>query len=304
MIGQSIWLWDWEPSILIGLALWTIGYVLVTGRLREQKKWGPPVSLARQISFHLGTLVAFFALVSPLDHLADVFLLSAHMVQHLLLILVSPPLWLVGIPSGLLDPLIPKGLLPKIIRWLTRPITAYLIFNGVFLIWHIPTLYDAALFHPLLHVAEHLSFIAAAVIGWWPMLGFLPKVAPRPAYGIQIFYCFALMLPSIALAAIITFARTPLYPFYLGAPAVEGNIALPAFVNGARLWGLSIMDDQQLSGMIMWVPGNMVYFTVFMVTVSNWFRENERVEQEKTLEESQVSGSDNRDTPTSPPAAG
>jgi putative membrane protein len=140
LIGQSIWIWEWEPTILIGLVIWILGYILVTGPWREQKKWGPPVSRIRQVAFHLGTLVVFFALISPLDHLADEFLLSAHMVQHQLLILVAPPLWLMGFPSGLFDPLIPKGWLQRIIRWVTYPAIAYIIFNGVFLVWHIPVL--------------------------------------------------------------------------------------------------------------------------------------------------------------------
>jgi putative membrane protein len=302
VIGQSIWIWAWDPTILIGFALWTVGYILATRPLREQKKWGPPVSRARQVSFHLGTLVAFFALISPLDHLADMFLLSAHMVQHLLLILVSPPLWLMGFPPGLFDPIIPKNWLQKIIRLVTRPAIAYFIFNGVFLVWHIPVLYDSALFHPLVHVAEHLTFMAAAVIGWWPILGFLPKAAPRPTYPLQMVYCFALMIPSVALAATLTFARIPIYPFYLRAPMVSGSMALPSFANGARLWGLSIMDDQQLSGVIMWLPGNMVYFIAFMLTLNNWFHENERKDREQLLFEIRESRVESPETPIQPPA--
>jgi cytochrome c oxidase assembly factor CtaG len=132
-------------------------------------------------------------------------------------------------------------------------------------------------------VAEHLAFMAAAVIGWWPILGFLPKVAPRPSYPLQLVYCFALMVPSVALAAIITFARNPIYTFYLSAPAVAGSMALPSFANGARLWGLSVMDDHQISGVIMWFPGNMVYFMAFMVTLNYWFHENERKDREQFL---------------------
>ena len=285
MTAQSIWIWDWDPTILTGLALWTLGYILATGSWREQKKWGPPVSRARQISFHLGTLAALIALVSPLDHLADTFLLSAHMVQHLLLILVAPPLWLLGFPPGLFEPLISKDWLKRIVRQITHPAVAYCIFNGVFLAWHIPALYDAALYHPLVHVGEHLSFMAAAVIGWWPMLGFLPKSAPRPSYPLQMVYCFGLMVPSVVLAATLTFASSPLYPFYLKAPAVSGSLALPAFATGARLWGLSVMDDQQLSGVIMWLPGNMVYFLAFMLTLNHWFKENERKDREQVLSE-------------------
>ena len=90
--AQTIWIWEWEPSILIGIVLWTLGYVLLVGPIRKRNGWDPALHWARQLSFHLGTLILFVALVSPLDHLSDVYLLSAHMVQHLLLILIIPPL--------------------------------------------------------------------------------------------------------------------------------------------------------------------------------------------------------------------
>ena len=285
MIGQSIWVWAWDPTILIGLALWTAGYILFIHRDAHLKGRDHPVNRLRQIAFHLGTLVAFFALVSPLDHLADNFLLSAHMVQHLLLILVAPPLWLLGLPQTLFDSIDFNHLIRSSIRWVTKPPVAYLIFNGTFLIWHIPTLYDAALMHPLVHVAEHLCFIAAAIIGWWPVLGFLPKLAPRPIYPYQMLYCFALMIPSVALAVVLTFSRNPIYTFYLRAPAVVGSIALPAFANGPHLWGLSVLDDQQLAGVIMWIPGNLVYFIAFMTVFINWFRASEREDREQIIRE-------------------
>ncbi len=300
VVKQSIWIWDWEPTVLIGLVLWTAGYILITGRLRQKKQWGPPVSRARQASFHIGTLVAFLALVSPLDHLSDVFLLSAHMVQHLLLILVIPPLWLMGFPPGIFDKINLQPWLKKAIRWITHPVIAYFIFNGIFLGWHMPALYNAALFHPLVHVVEHLSFMAAAIIGWWPILGFLPRLAPRPSYVAQMAYCFALMFPSVGLAAIITFARNPIYTFYLQAPAVSGSSALAAFVNGPRLWGLSVMDDQQLAGAIMWIPANILYFITFMIILNTWFRENERKDREQVLNEIAESVVDNREKPVSP----
>ena len=93
------------------------------------------------------------------------------------------------------------------------------------------------------------------------------------------------MIPSVVLAATLTFASSPLYPFYQNAPAVSGSLALPAFATGSRLWGLSVMADQQLSGVIMWLPGNMVYFLAFMLTLNHWFRENERKDREQVLSE-------------------
>ncbi len=281
--AQTIWVWTWEPSILIGIVLWTLGYVLLVGPLRKRNGWGLPLGWERQLSFHLGTLILFIALVSPLDHLSDVYLLSAHMVQHLLLILIIPPLWLMGMPNGWLDAYIPPGLFQKFINWITRPVAAFLIFNGVFYAWHIPALYDAALFNENVHILEHMMFLAVAIIGWWPVLGFLPKAAPRASYPMQMLYLFLMMVFSTGLGALITLAKDPIYPYYLNAPRVLGSAPLSSFANGPRLWGLSIMDDQQAAGLIMWVPGNMIFFTAFMIVLAAWFKSEERKEHERIL---------------------
>jgi cytochrome c oxidase assembly factor CtaG len=275
---QSIWAWDWEPTVLLGIALWTLGYILLVGPIRKRAGWGPPLRWERQVSFHLGTLVLLFALVSPLDHLSDVYLLSAHMVQHLLLLLITPPLWLMGMPNGWLDTSIPPGILRKFINQITRPVAAFLIFNGVLYAWHIPALYDAALFDEKIHVLEHLMFLAAAVIGWWPVLGFLPKTAPRANYPMQMLYIFVMMVFSTGLGAIITLTKDPLYPYYINAPHVLGSTPLPSFTDGTRLWGLSVMDDQMVAGLIMWVPGNMIFFAAFMIVLYTWFNSEERKE--------------------------
>ena len=285
---QTIWVWTWDPTILIGIAVWTVGYVFLIGPLRRRKGWEPAISPTRQMLFHLGTLITFFALVSPLDHISDDFLLSAHMFQHLLLIMVAPPLWLLGFPANWLDPIIPKGWFSTLLRALTRPIPAFIIFNGVFLVWHIPALYTAALDHEAIHAFEHLSFIAAAFIGWWPVLGFLPKTAPRPSFAMQMGYCFGLMIPTTILAAIISFANSLIYPFYQDAPTVIRTSLVTAQAGGTRLWGISALQDQQISGLMMWVPANMAYFLAFMVTFNRWFQVNEHHDREKYQLEDQA----------------
>ena len=280
--SPTIWVWEWEPSILIGLALWTIGYCLLVGPIRKRKGWSPDPDWKQQASFHLGTLMAFLALVTPLDHLSDVYLLSAHMVQHAILLMVAPPLWLLGMPQGWFDPYITSLRLQKFLRWITRPVTALIIYNVVFWAWHVPTLYDAALYNNGLHIVEHLMFLAVAFIGWWPIAGFLPRVAPRPSSPLQMLVLFANMMSSSLLRALIFLAQTPIYPFYLNAPHVIGNIPLPQFANGARLWGLSVMDDQQIAGIIMWVPINAMYFFEFMAVLVLWFRKEEQKEHQGT----------------------
>jgi putative membrane protein len=279
--GDGIWVWYWEPSILVGLAALTIVYMLLSGPLRLRTGRAIPIPWPRQVAFHMGTLVAFLALVSPIDHLADVYLLSVHMVQHLLLLVVSPPLWLLGIPPDWFT-LSSNGWLGRLWRQVTRPVVAFLIFNVVLWVWHIPALYDAALLNENVHILEHLMFLAAAVVGWWPMLGFLPAIAPRASYPVQIFSLFAMMLSSTALGAFISLARSPIYTFYINAPAVLNGLPLPPLTPGPRLWGLSIMDDQQLAGLVMWMPGNMIFFLALMVVVALWLRDQERKASQPT----------------------
>ena len=281
---RTIWIWSWEPSILIGLALWSLGYVLLVGPIRKRKGWLPQLSWKRAVLFHLGTFTAFVALVTPLDHLSDVYLLSAHMIQHMLLLMVAPPLWLLGMPNGWFDDYISVRI-QKILRWLTNPVVAFLIYNVVFWAWHVPTLYDAALYNERIHILEHLMFLGVAFIGWWPVLGFLPKAAPRATYPVQMLYLFATMVSSTLLGAIISLATSPIYPFYLNAPPVNGFTPLPPFANGTRLWGLSIMDDQQIAGLIMWVPVNTLYFIEFMAVLNLWFRKEDKKDRQGTNEQ-------------------
>lgn len=245
--------WDWAPSILIGLILWVAGYALVSGPLRRRGGWFA-VSTGRKIAFYAGSTIVFIALVSPLDRLADEYLFSAHMLQHMLLMMVAPPLWLIGVPDGLIDRIVPRKAW-GVTQFLVGPVAAFVIYNLMVWAWHVPSAYDAALESERLHLVEHLTFMAAGVIGWWPVLGRSEKAARPAALPVQIIYLFVMMFPMTLLAALITFVRVPIYPFYTDAP---------------RLWGLSVMDDQQVAGLLMWIPGNMIFFVPIAFIFFKW----------------------------------
>lgn len=257
--GNGIWSWSWEPSVLIGLALISAAYLYLAGPFRRRTNYGPPVPLSRMAAFLSGNLMVFIALVSPLDYLADSISFAAHMVQHLFLLGFAPVLWLVGLPDGLMNAVFKPRFLRQLLGDITRPVPAFAIFNGVLLLWHIPGLYNRALEIEALHITMHLTFMAAAVIGWWPVFGNFPEAAPRARLVIQLFYLFLMMFPSTALAAWITLSTSILYPFYGDA---------------SRLLGLTAASDQQLSGLIMWIPGNALFFIVFSSTFLRWFTEN------------------------------
>jgi cytochrome c oxidase assembly factor CtaG len=247
--------WTWQPSILAGLALLTLAYGWLVGPAGRRYAKGERVAALRQLAFHTGTLLVFLALVSPLDGVADEDLFSAHMLQHMLLTFVAPPLWLLGMPAWPLRWLARRRPTGAILKRLLQPATAFLIFNGVMWAWHLPAAYDAALENEGLHILEHLAFMGAALIGWWPAIGAsLPSVDRLPDLGRSL-YLFLSGLACTGLAALITLAPRPLYPFYGQRP---------------QLWGLSPLRDQQLGGLLMWLPADLILMLFNLVILYGW----------------------------------
>jgi len=252
--------WTFYPSILIGFGLWTIAYILTTGYFRIRNGWGKAPTSLQQVAFYIGTLVGLIALCSPLDELGDQYWFSAHMIQHLLLMFVIAPLWLAGTPGWLVDLIIPAPL-RKFAEWITRPGFAFAIFVSVMTIWHVPAIYNLALHNDWIHIFEHLTFIGAALIGWWPVLAAHNSVAPPISPPARMLYLFLLAMPMTTLASILTFSSSPLYPFYVEAP---------------RLFGLSALEDQHLGGLFMWLPTHMVLLLMLSITFLKWFSDEER----------------------------
>ncbi|HEX9077092.1 MAG TPA: cytochrome c oxidase assembly protein, partial [Anaerolineae bacterium] len=232
--GSWEWLWKWslEPSIWIGVAALVGGYLLARGPWRARFRDAQPVSRAQTILFLVGAIVLLIALVSPLDEISDYYLFSAHMVQHLLLTLVAPPLLLIGTPGWMLRPFLGYKAIAAPARVLTMPLVAFALFNLDFMIWHVPALYEATLENPGIHIVEHLLFIGTALLNWWPILSPL-KELPRLPYPAQILYLFLDAVPSTVLGGILVFAPTVLYATYEAAP---------------RIFGISAPDDQLFAG--------------------------------------------------------
>ncbi len=177
--------WDLHPSVVAGLALLGGLYVFLGG-LRSAR---------RHVASFLGALVVLFlALNGPLHNLSDTYLFSAHMGQHLLLTLVFPPLLLYGTPAHVIRPLLRPRWVMALGRVVTRPLAAALLFSGPIVIWHVPALYEAALRHHNLHIAQHLVFLTTAVLMWWPVLSPVPEL-PRIPHLLQMLYLFLLGIP-------------------------------------------------------------------------------------------------------------
>ena len=251
--------WNWDPTILVGLALQAGAYLACVGPLRERFPGSEPVAPARVQTFLLGSLVLFIALCSPIETLGDGYLLSAHMIQHLLITLIAPPLLLLGTPRWLFRPLLRLPLALPIGRLLTNPVVAFLSFNIAFAAWHVPAFYEATLRSLPIHVLEHVMFIATATLTWWPVFSPMDEL-PRLSDPAQCLYLFIQSIPPTILGALITFADFVLYPTYARAP---------------RVWDLSPQLDQQAAGLIMWIPGALVYLVVLTVVFFRWFNNDD-----------------------------
>ena len=246
-IGWTSWTVHW--STVAGLALLALLYELGARRWPAARPSGP-----QRLSFSAALLAVFLCLNGPLHDLSDYYLFSAHMVQHLVLTLVFPPLFLLGIPGGMLRPLLLAPRVAPIARRLTSGRAAFLIFNVTLAAWHLPPLYNLAVaYHPV-HILQHLMFMGAAVLMWWPLLSRLPEI-PRLAYPGQMLYSFLMVIPMSIVSIYITMADSILYPAYAAAP---------------RLWGISPMLDQQLGGLIMWIPGGLFFYGVMTVVFFKW----------------------------------
>ena len=248
---QFSWLkWSVHPSTVIGLSI--LGAIY----LWRSRQAGPGERLggARKLSFFSGLFVIFASLNGPVHDLSDNYLFSGHMVQHLLLTMLMPPLMLGGVPGWMLRPLLRNRAIGAIARRITRPMACFLIFNVVIAGWHIPALYNAAMENHDIHILEHLMFMAAAVLMWWPLMSQLPEL-PRLAYPGQMLYCFLMTIPMSVVAVYITMADSVLYPFYSSAP---------------RIMPLSPMEDQLLGGLIMWVPGGLLFMIIMTVVFFKW----------------------------------
>ena len=255
--------WTVYPSFLIGWILFGAAYLAGVGPLRRRFGWADRVEPARVALFLGGMLLMFLALQGPLHDLSDSYLFSAHMVQHLVLTLLVPPLLLAGTPGWLLRPFLAAPAVWRVARLVTRPVLAFALYNAVFTAWHVPALYDLMMRNHDVHVVMHLSILATAVILWWPVLAPVPELN-RLSYGGQILYLFLLGIPTMLLAAIITFSDRLLYPWYAAAP---------------RLWGLSPAEDQQWGGLIMWVPGSAVLWAGITIAFFRWSAAKEAEER-------------------------
>jgi cytochrome c oxidase assembly factor CtaG len=257
--------WNLDPVLLLGfpLAAWAYREGWATGSRRE-------VDTVRARCFAGALLALGIALVSPLDAVAGS-LASAHMIQHVLLLLVAAPLLALSAPLGTLlrgSPLVARRaagrwrrrlrLTRANLRPLRHPATVWLLHVGTLWFWHAAVPYDAALRSPALHIVEHATFLGTAWLFWRMVIG--PRNPDRVPNGLGVLLVFTMAMQSVFLSVLLTFARAPWYGGYAATTAP---------------WGLAPLADQQLAGVIMWVPAGGIYVAAGLALMVAWVRATE-----------------------------
>lgn len=242
--------WHFEPTA-VGIAFVVLG--LYVAGLRHA---GAPFEAWRPAAFLAGGGLMLAALLSPLDAASDR-LLSMHMLQHVFLTSIGPPLVLLGIPAQTLRWLLPQGSPGfKAAALLTMPFVAAAAFILNMWLWHIPPIYEAALTDLNVHVAMHVAFMATGLLFWWPIVAPYPELSTAGP-GARLLYLFVSGFPMGLLALLLLSSEVIIYDFYQDQPS--------------RLWGLSALEDQQIAGVIMGSLGEVASFVAFTLIFVRYF---------------------------------
>jgi cytochrome c oxidase assembly factor CtaG len=253
--------WDLEWGILIPLV------VLAALYFRGVRVVGGVKRVPGLVWFAGGWLVLAASLLSPL-HAASEQLFAAHMVQHELLMVVAAPLLalsrplhvlLDGVPSWLrwrVEALVDRPRARRAWRRLNRPLEAWLIHGVVIWVWHIPVLFEATLSNDAVHAAQHLSFLGSGYLFWASLVA---DDCPERG-GLAVLSLFTTAVHTGVLGALISFARHPWYS---------------AYATRAAAWGMTPLADQQLAGLIMWIPASAAYLIAALLIVRRWLRASE-----------------------------
>jgi cytochrome c oxidase assembly factor CtaG len=249
--------WHFEPAVIFGSAALFFAYLWVV-RFRMNRKTA---------LFGSGVLLMLLTLIGPLDFLGDKYLFSAHMLEHILLYLAVPPLLLLGLPPAPVSSFLSIEVAAKAERFLRRPTAAWLMAVGTMWLWHLPVLFNAALHHEWIHVAEHMSILLTGTRFFWPI--FTPLQSHRLSPVIGAVYIFTAMSANMILGILLTYSPLGYYPTYM---ASSGDSVFQLI---RTVWKLDPQSDLNLGGMFMWIIGGLLYFTMLMAVISRLYHNPE-----------------------------
>jgi cytochrome c oxidase assembly factor CtaG len=234
-------IWSWEPSVLVGVTAATIAYVLGWLRARQPGMPHPP-GFGRLALFTLGMLSVLAALISPIDNLSD-HIIAVHMIQHLLLLDAMPIFCILSLTKGIMRPVTRRvTTIERNAGALASPWVALVLYIFVMILWHTPKMYDLALEHGGVHIAEHVCFIFAGSFYWWQVLSPIKGRLHLGGMG-PIAYMVITKLTVGFLGVVLAFAPASFYPFYTHQP---------------HWWGLAPQVDQSLAGLVMALEQSVV----------------------------------------------
>ena len=262
--------WHLHPDVWLLILVLEGGYLMALARLGPRAVPPPekPATRRQVLSYTLGVLAIAVASEWPIHDLAERYLLSVHMFQHLLISLVAPPLMLMGMPAWLLRKILSHRPIGWVVRRLARPFFALLIFNTVIVVTHWPLVVNLMLEHHSLHFVGHAVLFASATLMWWPVIAPLAEM-PSLSYPGRMVYLFLQSIVPVVPASFLTFGSAPLYRFYTTVP---------------RIWGLSVLTDQRIAGLIMKLLGGAILWLAMAIIFFKWYAEEHATEGWDALE--------------------
>lgn len=281
----------WSPFFLLAMVIVLVGYYLLTVKYRQRFTDAEPLTIKQGVFFTSGLILLYAIKGGPLDLMGHL-MFYAHMIQMAFLYLVIPPMIIVGIPQWIWRKVLDFSFIKPIFRFLTKPIIALILFNGMFSFYHIPLIFDVIKTDMLLHATYTSVLFVMAILMWWPLINQV-EVESRLSGVKKIGYIFAdgvLLTPACAL---IIFADAPMYDTFSDPTAwaqalelcVSPTILATLSLSGPEMFSsMSLLHDQQLGGVLMKVLQEIIYGVVLFQVFFEWYRkEQDETEAEKLL---------------------
>lgn len=269
MTAAAVNPWAWHPHPDV----WLLMVGLIAGYIIAVVRYGPrlagpgelPATQREKGFFFAGIVTLWFASDWPVHDLSENYLFSVHMVQHTIFSLIAPPLLILGVPKWLWRQVLSLSWLRTPLRVLTRPLVALILFNGVVLFTHWPTVVNASVQSEPIHFLVHVLVFGSAGIMWLPVIAPVPEFQRLSEPGKMLYLFLQSILPTVP-ASFLTFSDGVIYSFYENAP---------------RIWGISAIGDQRTAGLIMKLGGGLLLWTVITVLFFRWnAKEEEELHEE------------------------
>ena len=250
----------WHPHPDVWLLFGSIVAAYLIAVRRHLAATGEATPARKTRLFLLGMGVLLLGADWPVHDLAERYLYFMHMTQHLLFTLVAAPILIAGMPPWMLRSLLSPRPVRRVFRVMTRPLVALLTFNAVLLFTHWPEVVAASVSSEPIHFSLHVLIVTSALIMWWPVMSPLPEMPALAPPG-QMVYLFLQSLAPTIPASFLTFGSTPLYPAYAAFP---------------RIWGIGVLNDQLMAGLIMKLLGGLLLWSVIAAIFFRWYNQEQR----------------------------